>query len=123
MKQRCLNPNHPKYYRYGGRGIKVWEEWKPLKNFYLWATQSGFREGLSIDRINNDGDYNPENCRWISISLNSKNKSTTKISDQECFYIRKDFSEGKSLNYIAKEYGVCSGTIWFIVNNITHKTK
>jgi len=79
MKARCLNPNNPKYHRYGGRGIKVCEEWMDIKNFSEWALSNGWKQGLTLDRINNDGNYCPENCRWVSVCENSRKKSTTKI--------------------------------------------
>lgn len=120
MKQRCLNPKNPKFHRYGGRGIKVCSEWMDIRGFSTWAYSSGFLEGLTLDRINNDGNYKPGNCRWISLRQNSKKKSTTKISDEVCKFIRNKFIEGSSMSELAKEYDVCNGTIWFIVNNITH---
>ena len=65
MKQRCLNPNHKSYHNYGGRGIIVCDEWKNnYQAFYEWSMNNGYKEGLSIDRINNDGNYEPSNCRW-----------------------------------------------------------
>lgn len=74
MKYRCNNENCHAYKDYGGRGIKVCEEWNNIengfKNFYKWAISTGYKDGLSIDRIDNDKGYSPENCRWISLSEN-----------------------------------------------------
>jgi len=120
MKQRCLNPNHPKYYRYGGRGIKIHKPWLDISNFSKWAISAGWEEGFTIDRIDNDGDYSPENCTWVSVSSNSRKKSTTKITKKQADFIRKRLSLGEDENEIAKEYGVVQGTIWFIKNNYTH---
>ena len=74
MKQRCLNPNNPKFHRYGGRGIKIYEDWFDLKKFYDWAITSGWKQGLSLDRIDNNGDYEPSNCQWLTLSENAKKK-------------------------------------------------
>lgn len=75
MKQRCLNPNNHKYQRYGGRGIKVCNEW--LKDFYTfnyWALSHGYKKGLSIDRIDVNGNYEPNNCRWASQKVQQNNR-------------------------------------------------
>lgn len=71
MKQRCYNPNNRSYKTYGGRGIKVCDEWRDnFMAFHDWAIANGYEEGLTIDRIDNDGDYEPNNCRWITLQEN-----------------------------------------------------
>ena len=118
MKGRCLNKNNPKYYRYGGRGISVCDEWLDIMGFRKWALENGWKEGLTIDRIDNDGNYCPENCRWISHSENSRKKSTTKIDIVTAQEIRERINE--NWYDLAREYNCSHGTIWFIMHNFTH---
>ena len=75
MKQRCFNPNNTKYDKYGGRGIKICDEWKSIQCFHGWAIKNGYSPELCIDRINNDGNYEPSNCRWISNREQQNNTS------------------------------------------------
>jgi len=75
MKYRCLNKNSNNYFRYGSRGIKVCEEWLKFENFYEWAMKNGYTDELSIDRIDNDGNYEPSNCRWVDMKTQANNKS------------------------------------------------
>lgn len=72
IKSRCLNPNSCNYKYYGGRGISICEEWlgeNGYKNFKEWSLKNGYSSELSIDRINNDGNYEPSNCRWTTRSV------------------------------------------------------
>lgn len=75
--QRCYNSNQKDYPRYGGRGIVLCEEWKNSTNFMRWAIANGYNESLSIDRIDPDGIYCPENCRWADTVSQSYNKRNT----------------------------------------------
>lgn len=77
MIQRCTNPNSTYFPRYGGRGITVCHEWRTRNNFKEWALSHGYRNDLTIDRIDNDKGYSPDNCRWVTPSQNCCNRSTT----------------------------------------------
>lgn len=75
MKSRCYDPNATGYKNYGGRGIKICDEWlSDFWAFYNWAMQNGYKEGLTIDRIDNDQGYSPQNCRWATIAEQNRNK-------------------------------------------------
>ena len=83
MKYRCTNPKNHKYHKYGARGIKVCDEWLDkehgYENFKSWALENGYKDncGLSIDRIDVDGNYCPENCRWADNKMQQNNKRNT----------------------------------------------
>lgn len=74
MCLRCSNPKISRYSRYGGRGIKVCDEWKDFFVFKEWAMSNGYKDNLTIDRENGNGNYEPGNCRWLTKTENNKNK-------------------------------------------------
>ena len=79
MKQRCINPNAPRYKDYGGRGICLCKKWQSNpENFMIWSFIHGWKKGLQLDRINNDGDYEPKNCRFVTPSVNALNSRKKK---------------------------------------------
>ena len=82
MINRCKNPNVSSYKYYGAMQIKVCEKWQPknngFKNFCDWAFQNGYNENLTIDRIDNNGNYEPNNCRWVDLYIQANNKKKTK---------------------------------------------
>lgn len=80
MKDRCYRQGNKLYRRYGGRGIEVCSEWREsFSLFRSWAERAGYRKGLEIDRIDNNGHYAPDNCRWTTKQANARNKSTNRM--------------------------------------------
>ena len=75
---RCNNPTRPEYPNYGGRGIRVCDEWEDYVVFRDWAMAHGWSKGLHVDRIDNDGDYSPTNCRIVTPAQNARNKRSTR---------------------------------------------
>ena len=83
IKTRCYDKKSSNYHRYGGRGISMCDEWRySFPIFYTWAISNGYERGLEIDRYpNNDGNYEPVNCRWATRKQNADNKSTTAYAE------------------------------------------
>lgn len=90
MKQRCNNPKNKNYEQYGGRGIKICTEWlNDPKKFFDWAIKNGYKEGLSIDRIDVNGNYEPDNCRWADNEaqcLNQRLRKDNKTGHKGIYY-------------------------------------
>lgn len=91
MIYRCENPTCSRYPNYGGRGISVYQDWHDVDVFIFWALEHGYQDTLQIDRINNDGDYSPTNCRFITAKENNRNKSTNHFLTID--HIKKTISE------------------------------
>lgn len=79
MKQRCNNPNVAAYHRYGGRGISYYPGWEKFEAFFKWAESAGYADDLELDRIDNDGNYTPENCQFISHKANSQKTGKVRL--------------------------------------------
>lgn len=78
MKKRCYAPNNKNYSLYGGRGIEVCDEWYgDFGAFQKWALRNGYADSLSIDRIDNSGNYEPSNCRWADATMQGANRRTS----------------------------------------------
>ena len=104
MLARCSNKNHPNYKQYGQRGIYVCKDWENFDCFYSWAINNGVAEGLTIDRIDNDGPYSPKNCRWTTRKEQAKNRSTG-------VWIKFN-GERLSQREWAKRLGISDATLW-----------
>ena len=99
-KQRCNNPNHKFYNRYGGRGIEFSQSWSDYVVFKEWAESNGYQEGvgLTLDRIDNNLGYSPDNCRWVDMKTQIRNRRNT-------FHV--DFKGEKvTLGFLSDQYGI-----------------
>lgn len=93
INQCCFDQNYVGYKNYGERGILLCEEWKSFVNFRDWALSSGYKIGLSIERVNNNGHYEPSNCRWATVAEQNRNKRTNVfIDDNGTKVIATDFA-------------------------------
>lgn len=104
MKQRCVNPRDRAYKHYGGRGIYVVDDWSTdFMAFYNWSIENGWADGLTLDRIDNDGPYAPWNCRWTSMAVQCRNRRNSKIIEYN----------GKIQNLVdwSKEYNIDFGLL------------
>jgi len=103
MKQRCYNPKNNNFIYYGKKGIKLCKEWEhDFQAFYDWAMENGYTDNLTIDRIDTNGNYEPSNCRWVTMKIQVSNRGPTK---------RKEFIEhnGKRLSDELKPCPFCCG--------------
>lgn len=82
MHNRCYDPRHNRYYRYGARGIRVCDRWHDF-NLYLADVHAGYVPGLTLDRIDNDGHYEPGNMRWASYRVQARNRPSTFVTENE----------------------------------------
>lgn len=100
MRQRCKNPNNSRYEDYGGRGIDICDEWDDFLVFKEWAYENGYREGLTIDRINNDLGYCPSNCRIVDYAVQANNKRGNRvITYRGKTQTQKQWSDELGINY------------------------
>lgn len=82
IKSRCQNPENAAYNRYGGRGVDVCSQWQTFEGFAGWAIAHGYSDTLEIDRIDNDGPYAPDNCRWVTGRLNRSRRLAPDAADR-----------------------------------------
>jgi len=119
MVDRCHNLEAKPFPRYGGRGIKVCNEWrKDGAAFVRWGLKNGWKKGLQIDRIDNDNGYSSKNCRFVTSKVNNQNRHNTKLTSDKVKNIRNLWNTGKYTQpEIGKIYGVHRRTISDIVSH------
>ena len=111
MRRRCRNPNDPNYEDYGGRGITICADWTDrFEAFSTWARANGYRPGLQIDRVDNDGPYDPRNCRWTSGTTNRRNTRRAVVVEA--------FGESKPLGAWLEDQrcAVSYSTVWLRIS-------
>ena len=102
MKKRCYNPKNKRFENYGGRGIEVCEEWRnDFSNFYDWANKNGYSDELTLDRIDINGNYTPDNCRWATSIQQQRN--TTRNHYVTAFSETKTMAEWGEINGIRQD--------------------
>lgn len=98
MKKRCYNENAYNYSGYGARGIRICDEWQSYEAFKKWSMENGYSDNLSIDRINVNGDYTPDNCRWADYCTQANNRRST------AYYTYN--GEKYTISQLSEKYGV-----------------
>lgn len=108
MKTRCTNPKSDHYDRYGGRGITVCEEWRnSYEKFRDWAIPAGYADDLTLERINNDGPYCPENCRWATKKEQASNRSSNRVlTFNEESHTMKEWAEITGIRRLTIKYRI-----------------
>lgn len=105
--RRCTDPEFQDFRNYGGRGITVCEEWmRNPQSFVDWAFAHGWKRGLQIDRIDNDGPYSPINCRWVTSAENNRNRRNNKLDVEKVARIRELLASGETRKRVAALFGV-----------------
>jgi hypothetical protein len=122
MRQRCCNPNSDAYKDYGGRGITICDEWlNNPESFFIWAEKNGGRKELQIDRIDNNGGYSPDNCRFVTCEINQQNKRNKKLSELDVKNIVASLNDGVPVIHLAQKYKVHELMIYAIKQKRTWK--
>lgn len=124
MRNRCDCISNKEYKNYGGRGIKVCADWYSFTAFRTWAFSSGYTEGLTIDRIDNDKGYYPENCRWITLKEQANNKTNNHyITYKGETKTLKQWSEILAIPYncLRSRLNNCKYTVEKAFSNVSYK--
>ena len=110
LLSRCYYSKNVAFKNYGGRGITVCEEWRnDFKAFYNWSISNGYSEKLTLDRINSNGNYNPSNCRWVSMKEQENNRRNNRL----IFYKNKKYT----VSQLAEKLNITSATLLWRLNN------
>lgn len=104
MHNRCYNPNHDRYKWYGGKGIRICDEWHDFINFRRWALDNGYTNELTIDRIDANRNYCPENCQWVDMKVQVNNRSNNRV----IWYKGRQYTATK----LAEAHGMSPHTIF-----------
>ena len=108
MISRCKNPNNKSYKNYGGRGIRVCDEWTHSSKFFEWAIKNGYAEGLTIERIDVNRGYEPNNCKWIPKEEQARNKTNNRMieinGERKCL---AQWCEEYSVDYFMVHQRIC----------------
>ena len=108
MKKRCTDPANNRYHRYGARGVCVCDEWlNDFKAFETWAKNNGYKRGLTIDRIDNNGNYEPSNCRWVSKREQANNTVNNRIET----YMGVTDTVANLCRLFGKDYGLVANRL------------
>jgi hypothetical protein len=120
MKARCLNPNYTHWRYYGGKGITICPQW--IDSFETFLNDMGLRpDGLTIDRIDPLGNYEPDNCRWVSQKTQVRNRSTNKLNLETVKQFRQRAADGERVSSLAKEYNIKRGYAYLVLAGKTWK--
>jgi hypothetical protein len=116
MMNRCYNPKVNGFKYYGARGIKVCDAWRQDRTiFFSWALV-GWRRGLTLDRRENDGNYSPENCHWVTTRRNNRNRRSIKLNLADAAAIKDLFGIGVGLSFLAALYGIKYHTVYAVAH-------
>lgn len=110
MRRRCFDPKNIRYSKYGGRGITICSDWNEYINFRNWAMNNGYSDNLTIDRINVNGNYSPENCRWADAKVQANNVSRNHIIEFEGKKLTmSELAEHLNISYSTLQHRVYRG--------------